>query len=154
MSVLSVEGLSVSYATRTGRREVVHEVGFDIGDGEVVALVGESGSGKSTTAHAVLGLLPDGGRIEAGAVLLGDVDISTWTPRQLRAVRGAQIGLVPQDPVSSLDPVRPIGVQIGEIFRVHGERNRTVIRARVLELLERVGLDDPALRGRQHPHEL
>ena len=154
MTVLSVDGLSVSYATRTGRREVLHDVSFDVGDGEVVALVGESGSGKSTTAHAVLGLLPEGGRIERGAVRLGDVDIATWTPRQLRAVRGAQIGLVPQDPVTSLDPVRPIGVQIGEIFRVHGERNRTVIRARVLELLERVGLDDPALRARQHPHEL
>ena len=154
MTVLSIEGLNVSYASRSGRREVVHDVGFQVGDGEVVALVGESGSGKSTTAHAVLGLLPDTGRVDRGAIRLGGVDISTWTPGRLRAVRGAQIGLVPQDPVSSLDPVRPIGVQIGEIFRVHGERSRTVIRARVLELLERVGLDDPALRARQHPHEL
>ena len=154
MTVLSVDGLSVSYQTRASRREVVHDASFDVGEGEVVALVGESGSGKSTIAHALLGLLPEGGRIERGAVRLGEADIAAWTPKQLRAVRGAQIGLIPQDPVTSLDPVRPIGVQIGEIFRIHGERDRTVIRTRVLELLERVGLDDPVLRARQHPHEL
>lgn len=159
MSVLSIEGLRVSYAARAGRREVVHDVSFDIGEGEVVALVGESGSGKSTTAHALLGLLPEGGRVDGGAIHLGDVDISGWSPKRLRGVRGLQVGLVPQDPAASLDPVRPIGVQVGEILRLHrdtdaGERDRAAIRARVLELLERVGLDDPALRARQYPHEL
>ncbi|MCW3492496.1 dipeptide ABC transporter ATP-binding protein [Microbacterium sp. SSM24] len=159
MSVLGIEGLRVSYATRTGRREVVHGVGFEVGEGEVVALVGESGSGKSTTAHAVLGLLPEGGRADGGAVTLGGVDISGWSPKRLQSVRGVQVGLVPQDPAASLDPVRPIGVQVGEILRLHrrsggGERDRAAIRARVLELLERVGLDDPALRARQYPHEL
>ena len=133
MSVLSVEELRVSYATRAGRRDVVHGIGFEVGEGEVVALVGESGSGKSTTAHALLGLLPEGGRVDAGVIRLSGLDIAGWSPKQLRSVRG---------------------VQVGEILRLHGERDAKVVRARVLELLERVGLDDPALRARQYPHEL
>ena len=154
MSVLDVHDLRVSYRTRAGRREVVHGVDVSVGEGEVVALVGESGSGKSTTAHALIGLLPDGGRVDGGTIALGDVDITAWSPKLLRAVRGAQVGLVPQDPVSSLDPVRPIGVQVGEILRLHGVRDAATRRGRVLELLERVGLDDPLLRAKQHPHEL
>ncbi|SIT87841.1 ABC transporter ATP-binding protein [Microbacterium sp. RU33B] len=154
MSVLTVDDLRVSYRTRAGRREVVHGVGFDIADGEVVALVGESGSGKSTTAHALLGLLPEGGEVDAGVIRLGDVDISGWTGKRLQSVRGAQVGLVPQDPTTSLDPVRPIGVQVAEILKLHGSRDRDANRARVLELLERVGLDDPSLRAKQYPHEL
>jgi len=154
MSVLDVQDLRVSYQTRTGRREVVHGVDVTVEEGEVVALVGESGSGKSTTAHALIGLLPEGGRVDGGSVSLGGVDITGWNQKRLRSVRGAQVGLVPQDPVSSLDPVRPVGVQVGEILRVHGIRDAAARRGRVLELLERVGLDDPALRARQYPHEL
>ncbi|MFD4960464.1 dipeptide ABC transporter ATP-binding protein [Microbacterium sp. NPDC058389] len=154
MSVLDVHDLRVSYQTRTGRREVVHGVDVTVEEGEVVALVGESGSGKSTTAHALIGLLPEGGRVDGGSIALGGVDITGWNQKRLRSVRGAQVGLVPQDPVSSLDPVRPVGVQVGEILRVHGVRDAAARRGRVLELLERVGLDDPALRARQYPHEL
>ena len=154
MSVLEVQDLRVSYQTRAGRREVVHGVDVTVEEGEVVALVGESGSGKSTTAHALIGLLAEGGRVDGGSVALGGVDITDWDQKRLRSVRGAQVGLVPQDPVSSLDPVRPVGVQVGEILRVHGVRGSAARRGRVLELLERVGLDDPALRARQYPHEL
>ncbi|WP_449408680.1 dipeptide ABC transporter ATP-binding protein [Microbacterium maritypicum] len=152
--VLAVEDLHVSYATRTGRREVVHGVSLQIPPGETLALVGESGSGKSTTAHALLGLLPAGGRVDTGTVRLGSLDISGWTDRALRGVRGTEVGLVPQDPVTSLDPVRPVGVQVEEILRLHGHRDRRSRRVRVLELLDRVGIDDPALRARQYPHEL
>ncbi|WP_341994440.1 ABC transporter ATP-binding protein [Microbacterium sp. LWH7-1.2] len=154
MNVLDVRGLRVSYQTRTGRREVVHDVDLSVGEGEVVALVGESGSGKSTTAHALIGLLPEGGRVDGGSIAIGGVDVAGWGEKRLRAVRGAQVGLVPQDPVSSLDPVRPVGAQVGEVLRLHGIRDAAARRARVLELLDRVGLDDPALRARQHPHEL
>ena len=154
MSVLEVQDLRVSYRTRAGRREVVHGVDVSVGEAEVVALVGESGSGKSTTAHALIGLLPEGGQVDGGSIAVGGVDITGWSQKRLRAVRGAQVGLVPQDPVSSLDPVRPVGVQVGEILRLHGVRDAPTRRTRVLELLDRVGLDDPVLRARQYPHEL
>ncbi|WP_308010930.1 ABC transporter ATP-binding protein [Streptomyces sp. AC495_CC817] len=150
MSVLAADGLRISYAGR----EVVHGVSFEIDEGETLALVGESGSGKSTTAHALLGLLPEGGRVDAGAVRLGELDISGWSDRALRSIRGPEIGLVPQDPVTSLDPVRTVGAQVEEVLRLHGHRDRRARRARVLELLDRVGIDDPDLRARQHPHEL
>ncbi|OIJ29346.1 ABC transporter ATP-binding protein [Microbacterium sp. LCT-H2] len=148
--VLAATDLRVSYAGR----EVVHGVSFAIAEGETLALVGESGSGKSTTAHALLGLLPQGGRVEGGRVRLGDLDISGWSDRAFRGIRGSEIGLVPQDPTTSLDPVRPVGVQVAEVLRLHGHRDRRSRNARVLELLDRVGLDDPDLRARQYPHEL
>lgn len=150
MSVLAASDLRISY----GEREVVHGVSFEIGEGETLALVGESGSGKSTTAHALLGLLPAGGTVDGGRVVLGDLDISGWTDRALRGIRGAEIGLVPQDPTTSLDPVRPVGTQVEEILRLHGHRDRRSRRARAIELLDRVGIDDPDLRARQYPHEL
>ncbi|WP_270366075.1 dipeptide ABC transporter ATP-binding protein [Microbacterium algeriense] len=150
MSVLAASDLRISY----GDREVVHGVSFEIDEGETLALVGESGSGKSTTAHALLGLLPAGGRVDGGTVVLGDLDISGWSDRALRGIRGAEIGLVPQDPTTSLDPVRPVGAQVEEILRLHGHRDRRSRRARAIELLDRVGIDDPDLRARQYPHEL
>ena len=150
MSVLAATDLRISYAGR----EVVHGVSFEIQEGETLALVGESGSGKSTTAHALLGLLPQGGRVDGGSVRLGDLDISGWSDRALRGIRGPEIGLVPQDPTTSLNPVRPIGAQVEEILRLHGHRDGRARRARVIELLDRVGIDDPDLRARQYPHEL
>ncbi|WP_395244417.1 dipeptide ABC transporter ATP-binding protein [Agromyces sp. MMS24-K17] len=154
-ALLEVSGLDIAYRTAGGgERRVVHEVAFDVAPGEVVALVGESGSGKTTTASAVLGLLPEGGRVERGEIRLGGVDLAGWNDRRLQQVRGARIGYIPQDPVSSLNPVRPIGVQLGEAFRIHRRGDRRDIRRRVLELLDRVGLDDPALRAKQYPHEL
>ncbi|MFF2389179.1 dipeptide ABC transporter ATP-binding protein [Agromyces sp. NPDC058104] len=152
--LLAIEHLDVAYAGRDGLRRVVHDVSFEVAPGEVVALVGESGSGKTTTSSAVLGLLPGGGRIQGGAIRLSGTDLAGWSDRRLESVRGARIGYIPQDPVSSLNPVRPIGVQLADTFRIHGRGDRRSIRARVLELLDRVGLDDPALRARQYPHEL
>ena len=153
-ALLELDGLDVAYRTSAAAHRVVHDVSFDVQPGEVVALVGESGSGKTTTSSAVLGLLPSGGRVERGAIRLSGTDIAGWSDRRLQAVRGARIGYIPQDPVSSLNPVRPIGVQLADTFSIHGKRDRRDIRNRVLELLERVGLDDPALRARQYPHEL
>ncbi|WP_091031125.1 dipeptide ABC transporter ATP-binding protein [Microbacterium oxydans] len=153
-TVISATDLRISYGDKDRRREVVHGVSFEIAEGETLALVGESGSGKSTTAHALLGLLPEGGRVDGGRVLLGDLDISGWSDRALRGIRGPEIGLVPQDPTTSLDPVRTIGAQVEEILRLHGHRDRRSRRARAIELLDRVGIDDPDLRACQYPHEL
>ncbi len=156
--LLQVEDLAVTYrlADRSGEREqrVVHGVSFEVGPGEVVALVGESGSGKTTTAQAVLGLLPGNGRIERGIIRLNGTDIARWPQRRLDGIRGAVISLIPQDPGSSLNPVRTVGAQIAEILQIHGRGDRAAIRRRVLELLTRVGLTPPELRASQYPHEL
>ncbi|WP_055046226.1 dipeptide ABC transporter ATP-binding protein [Devosia sp. A16] len=152
--LLSVENLSVAYKDADRYARVTHDVSFAVEPGEVVALVGESGSGKTTTAQAVIGLLPDNGRIEHGAIRLNGEDISRWTGKRFDAIRGRQISLIPQDPTSSLNPVKTVGAQVGEILRIHGERDNKLIATRVVELLARVGLSDPGLRARQYPHEL
>ncbi|MGH6805435.1 MAG: ABC transporter ATP-binding protein, partial [Ensifer adhaerens] len=152
--VLEVENLSISYNDGIARRRVVHDVSFRIEPGEVVALVGESGSGKTTTAQSIIGLLQSNGRIDGGRIKLNGTDISRWSDRQLDTVRGAKISLVPQDPASSLNPVKTIGAQVGEILRIHGAASGHDLEAQVISLLERVGLSEPALRARQYPHEL
>ncbi|MFK0274960.1 dipeptide ABC transporter ATP-binding protein [Ensifer sp. NPDC090286] len=152
--VLEVEGLCIAYGDGSGERRAVHDVSFRINPGEVVALVGESGSGKTTTAQSIIGLLAANGRVEQGSIKLNGTDIARWTDRQLDTVRGARISLVPQDPGSSLNPVKTIGSQLGEIFRIHRALRSDDIEARVISLLARVGLSEPALRARQYPHEL
>jgi peptide/nickel transport system ATP-binding protein len=153
-SLLDIQGLSVDYVTDRGRHTAVSDVSLAVGPGRVTALVGESGSGKSTLGQAVLGLLPNAARVASGSIRLGELELLGLPERRLRALRGARIGLVPQDPTGSLNPVRTVGASIAETFRVHGDRDHAKIRRRVLELLDRVGIDDPATRARQFPHEL
>ena len=150
--VLEFAGVSISYADGETWQRVVHDVSFRIDRGEVVALVGESGSGKTTTAQAAIGLLPGNGRVDCGEIRLDGTDISRWSQKRLDAIRGARISLIPQDPSSSLNPVKTVGAQVAEVLRIH--RQRGDISRRVVELLEKVGLPDPALRATQYPHEL
>ncbi len=152
--VLEVQDLSISYALPDGWRQVVKSVSFTVGAGEVVALVGESGSGKTTTAQAVIGLLPDNGRIDGGSIRLNRAELSSWSPRRFDAIRGKVVSLIPQDPGTSLNPVQTIGIQVEEVLALHGWRERKARRQRVIELLTRVGLNDPELRYGQYPHEL
>ncbi|MFI6811388.1 dipeptide ABC transporter ATP-binding protein [Nonomuraea sp. NPDC050328] len=140
MSLLQVRDLKIQY----GRREVVHGISFDLDPGEVLAVVGESGSGKTTTANALIGLHPASG----GRILLDGADIAGYGEKAWRSVRGTQIGLIPQDPITSLNPVKTIGAQLGEVFHLHKRKGE------VLDLLERVGLSDPELRAKQYPHQL
>jgi peptide/nickel transport system ATP-binding protein len=119
-----------------------------------VALVGESGSGKTTTAQAVIGLMAENGRLEGGAVRLNGTDIAGWSQKQLDSIRGRTISLIPQDPTSSLNPVKTIGAQVAEVFQIHRPGRRAEIDTRVIELLARVGLSQPELRAKQYPHEL
>ncbi|GAB3464998.1 ABC transporter ATP-binding protein [Kineococcus endophyticus] len=152
--LLSIEDLRVSYSGRGGRREVLHGVSFDVHPGEVVAVVGESGSGKSTTAHAVVGLLPAGGSVDAGSVRFEGEELVGLGDRAWRSVRGARIGLVPQDPTLSLNPVTRVGDQVAEALRVHGLARGAAARARAVELLTAAGLPDAAVRARQYPSQL
>jgi peptide/nickel transport system ATP-binding protein len=151
--LLRVRGLRVAY----GDHEVVHGVDLDVRPGEVVALVGESGSGKSTTAHALIGLLPDGGHVTSGDVALGagprTTPLTGLVPDAWRRVRGVRVGFVPQDPGTALDPVVRIGEQVAEALVVHGTPRRAA-RERAVEILREVGLDRPAERARQYPHQL
>ncbi|MFE4965866.1 dipeptide ABC transporter ATP-binding protein [Streptomyces sp. NPDC056660] len=152
--LLEIRGLSVSYRTRGGTVSAVRGVDLDVWPGQVTAVVGESGSGKSTTAHAVTRLLAANGTIDAGTVRFGRHDLATLSEAELRTVRGAQIGLVPQDPTVSLNPVERIGDQVAEVLRIHGLATRRTAAAEAVAVLDRAGLPDAAVRARQYPHEL
>jgi len=161
-----VRGLTVEYgraSARAGNAAAPAAAGvrLEVNRGEVVAIVGESGSGKSTLAKAIIGLLPEEGRITAGSITFDRQDLTGLSDAGFRRLRGRRIGLVPQDPGASLDPVKTIGSQVAEIFRLHpdagpqGKRlSRAELRGEVVRLLELVGIDRPEERVRQYPHEL
>ncbi|BBF99214.1 MULTISPECIES: ABC transporter ATP-binding protein [Pseudonocardia] len=156
--LLSVQDLSVRFVRR-GELEVVavDGVSFDVRQGEVVGLVGESGCGKSVTSLAIMGLLPGRTPRVSGSVLLdGDppVDLLTLSDAGLRQRRGRDIGMVFQDPLSSLNPVVPVGVQITEALTRHRGMDRKAARDEALTLLERVGIPDPVRRLRSYPHQM
>ncbi|MER7874414.1 ABC transporter ATP-binding protein [Streptomyces solisilvae] len=152
--LLSIRGLEVSYRTGDSAPPAVRGVDLDIAPGEVLALVGESGSGKSTTAHAVIGLLPPGGRVDGGRILFDGTDLAAAGERELRARRGRDIGLIPQDPMVSLNPVQRIGRQVAEVLLIHGLADRASAPAEAVRILGQAGLPDPEVRARQYPHEL
>ncbi|RYY46137.1 MAG: ABC transporter ATP-binding protein, partial [Actinomycetales bacterium] len=121
--------------------------------GQTVAIVGESGSGKSTTAHAIIDLLPGTGRITGGQILFEGTDIAHAKRSDIIALRGSSIGLVPQDPMSNLNPLWRVGTQIKESLEANGVAKGKAADARVVELLEEAGLPDAERRARQYPHE-
>lgn len=151
--LLELEDLCVSFTTSTGTVEAVRNVNLTIYPGQSVAIVGESGSGKSTTAMAVIGLLPGTGRITGGRILYKGEDISTLSSGQMEAYRGSEIGLVPQDPMSNLNPVWRIGTQIKESLKANNIATGAEADRRVAELLEEAGLPDAERRAKQYPHE-
>ena len=157
--LLSIRDLAVQYRTRRGPVDAVRGVSFDVEAGSVTALVGESGSGKTTVAQTVIGLLAANGDVTAGSIRLSErtdglTDLVGLSERRWRHLRGRCIALIPQDPGNSLNPVATIGWSVGEALRIHGWKDRTKIQARVIDLLDRVGIDDPEARARQYPHEL
>jgi peptide/nickel transport system ATP-binding protein len=146
--LLRVAGLEVRFGEDV---PAVRHVDLAVHTGETVAIVGESGSGKSTTAAAILGLLPPGGRITAGRIVFDEVDLTAADGRRLRSIRGAGIGYVPQDPMTNLNPVWRVGFQIREALRAN---NLSAARQQVVQLLTDAGMPDPRLRARQYPHQL
>ena len=153
--LLEVTDLVVSYATAGGREvHAVNGVSLAVHAGQITAIVGESGSGKSTTAQAIIGLLPGNADIDAGEIRLDGRDLAGLSEKQWRGIRGTRIGLIPQDPNNSLNPVKTIGESVAEGLAVHRRGTAATRKARVLELLEQEGIDDPARRYDQYPHEL
>ena len=154
MTLLQVRDLTVTFPTDTERVAAVRGLDYDVASGEVVALVGESGAGKSAGAMAVVGLLPEYAEV-SGSVRLHGTELLTETDTAMSRVRGAKIGTVFQDPMSSLTPVYTVGDQIAEAIRIHRrDVTRQAARARAVELLDLVGIAQPARRAAAFPHEL
>ncbi|MEV6364856.1 ABC transporter ATP-binding protein [Nocardia asteroides] len=151
--LLEIRDLDVCFTTEGKRVPAVREVNLTVFPGQTVAIVGESGSGKSTTAHAIIDLLPGTGQVTGGQILFDGKDLTQATAKEIVAVRGNGIGLVPQDPMSNLNPVWKIGFQIRETLAANGIATGDAARKRAVELLAEAGMSDAERRVNQYPHE-
>ncbi|MDK7138098.1 ABC transporter ATP-binding protein [Corynebacterium simulans] len=151
--LLEMKDVHISFESSTGTVEAVRGVDMTIYPGQSVAIVGESGSGKSTTAMSILGLLPGTGKVTKGQILFEGEDITHYNDKQFEALRGNKIGLVPQDPMSNLNPVWRIGTQIEESLKANNVLEGSEREKRVVQILEEAGLPDAARRAKQYPHE-
>jgi oligopeptide/dipeptide ABC transporter ATP-binding protein len=152
--LLEVEGLTTTFPANRGRVAVVEDVALQIEAGEVLALVGESGCGKSMTALSILRLVPKPGRVESGSVVLAGRDLRTLPVTEMRDVRGSDISMIFQEPMTSLNPVVTAGAQVVEAIRLHRRVSVAEARERTVGLFERVGIPDAAQRVDAYPHEL
>ena len=153
--VLSVRGLTTTFRTETGVFAAVDDLSFDVAAGEVIGIVGESGSGKSVTALSILGLLPDPpGRIASGSIRFDGRELVGLSKKALRTLRGPSIGMIFQEPMTSLNPVFRIGEQIAETIRAHEPVSKAEARKRAVGLLDRVGIASPERRLNDYPHQL
>jgi peptide/nickel transport system ATP-binding protein len=154
-SLLSVEGLSIGFATEEASIRVVEDVSFAVTGGKTLGLVGESGCGKSVTAQTIMRLLPSPpARIEAGRIGFDGIDLATASEAQMRKIRGNDIAMIFQEPMTSLNPTMTIGDQIGEALLLHRGARPADVRAPVLDMLKQVGIGRPEKRFAQYPHEL
>ncbi|WP_171015788.1 ABC transporter ATP-binding protein [Devosia sp. FKR38] len=151
--MLSVKNLRVSFPTHRGRVEVVKGISFDLGR-ERLGIVGESGSGKSMTGRAILKLIRKPGLVTADRMDFDGIDLTQQTEKQMRAIRGARISMVMQDPKFSLNPVMTIGAQIAEAVVTHEKLGRGEVRDRMLSMLEAVRINDPKRVAGLYPHEV
>jgi len=152
-TVLDVRNLSVDFETEIGIVNAVSDVSFSLKKGETLAIVGESGSGKTTTINAVLGLLTGNGRVTSGNILFQGKNLAGLPEKEYRKIRGAHLGLVPQDPMSNLNPVLTIGDQVGEALLVHDRATKANVADKVVSILEMAGLGSSSTRLKQYPHQ-
>jgi peptide/nickel transport system ATP-binding protein len=151
--VLSVRNLKVEFATRRSVLRAIDDVSFEIARGEVLGVVGESGAGKSVTGLAVIGLIDPPGRIAGGEISLSGLRIDKLAPEQLRRIRGKRIGMIFQDPLTSLNPLYRVGDQLVETITTHLNLSQTAARKRAIDLLAEVGIPAPDKRIDAYPHE-
>ena len=152
-ALLSVDDLRVEFSTRRGTVYAVNGITFEIAAGETLGIVGESGCGKSVTSLAVLGLLARNGRVRTGRAMFGGRDLIQLSDRALRQIRGREIAMIFQDPMTSLNPVLTIGKQIRETLETHFGMNRKDAEGRAVELIDRVGIPSAKARLRDYPHQ-
>jgi oligopeptide/dipeptide ABC transporter ATP-binding protein len=152
--LLEVQGLRTSFHTRDGVVRAVDGIDFHVDRGEIMGLVGESGCGKSVTSLSIMRLIAKPGRIEAGRVLLDGIDLLTLSGEEMRRIRGNRISMIFQQPTSSLNPVWDVGTQLSEVLQIHRNMRAKAARARALDLLQMVGIPDPARRLKAYPHEM
>ena len=154
MAMLEVRDLRTSFFTPAGEVKAVNGVSFNLDSGKVLGIVGESGSGKSVTAYSILQILTHPGRIVGGSVKFRGQELVGATEEQMRKIRGNKISIIFQDPMTSLNPVYTIGNQLEEAILLHTDRNREQAKARAVEMLTLVGINEPEKRLRQYPYEL
>lgn len=152
--LLSVQNLHTSFFTDSGEVQAVNGVSFNLNAGEILGIVGESGSGKSVTAYSIMQILAETGRVVEGRILYRGQDLTKWKNKQLRTFRGKCCSIIFQDPMTSLNPVFTIGSQIGEAIKLHTDKKGAEVKARSVELLQLVGINEPERRLKQYPHEL
>ncbi|NIA70392.1 ABC transporter ATP-binding protein [Pelagibius litoralis] len=153
--LLSVRDLGITFLTDDGEIEVLRDVSFELNSGEVLGIVGESGCGKSMTALALIGLIPKPfGRISNGRILLEGEDLAVASEKRLRQVRGNDISMVFQEPMTSLNPVFTVGHQISETLRAHFDMSSRETWSRAIEMLKLVGIPSPEKRANEYPHQL
>lgn len=151
--LLEMKGVKIAFSSSTGIVEAVRGVDMTIYPGQSVAIVGESGSGKSTTVMSILGLLPGNGKVTDGQIVFDGEDITKFSDKDYERIRGSHIGLVPQDPMSNLNPVWRIGTQIEESLKANHVVEGSKRKERVVQVLEEAGLPDAGARAKQYPHE-
>lgn len=153
--LLKISNLTVSFATENGPARVIENISFSLDRGKTLGLVGESGCGKSVTAMSVMRLLPSPpSKVESGDVLFDGINLLSLNNNDMRKIRGNRIGMIFQEPMTSLNPTFSIGFQIGEVLRLHQGLNKSKARERCVELLDLVGFGSPGARIDEYPHQL
>ena len=152
--LVEIQNERLSFFTPAGEVKSLNDVSLTIREGEVLGIVGESGSGKSVTAYSLMGLTAYPGRLIGGELYFNGHHINKMTEREMRRIRGNEVSIIFQDPMTSLNPVYTIGNQIREVILLHTDKNAKQANDRALELLQLVGINEPAKRLKQYPHEL
>jgi len=151
--LLTVEDLRVQFWTSRGTVHAVNGISFDVAPGDTLGIVGESGCGKSVTSLAILGILPRAGKVTSGTAMFGDRDLFRLSDRELRRIRGRDIAMIFQDPMTSLNPVLTIGRQIREALETHFDLSKAEANKRVADLLDQVGIPSSEIRLKDYPHQ-
>ena len=152
--LLKVEGEQVSFFTSLGEVKAVNDISFTLKEGEILGIVGESGSGKSVTAYSIIKLIPEPGKVIDGSITFDGNEINFYSEKEMRNLRGNDISMIFQDPMTSLNPLYTIGNQICEVIKLHTSKTRKESKEHAIKLLTEVGISEPYKRMKQYPHEL